>query len=146
MASLPAYITQDDDDLDVTMDNLSLDKAKEEEKEEEEEDIVMANATNRDTENLAAQEDSIMDNTIHQAHENSIRAFYASLPNKKLVQLDYKGNPIPDAVFKKRLADLKKKKYSKKSPKKSPKKINKTLSKGPSRNKITFYFGPKENH
>ena len=29
-----------------------------------------------------------MDNTIHQAHENSIRTFYASLPNKKLVQKD----------------------------------------------------------
>ena len=80
MASLPAYITQDDDDLDATMDNLSLEEAKEEE--EEEEDIVMANATNRDTENFAAQEDSIMDNTMHQAHENSVRAFYASLPNK----------------------------------------------------------------
>ena len=32
MASLPAYITQDDDDLDMTMDNLSLDEAKEEKK------------------------------------------------------------------------------------------------------------------
>ena len=84
---------------------------------------------------------------MQQQYENSVRAFYASLPNKKLVQLDYNGNPIPDAVFKKRLADLKKKKkYSKKSPKKSPKKINKTVSKGPSKKKITFYFGPKENH
>ena len=144
MASLPAYITQDDDDLDATMDNLSFDEAKEEGKEEE--DIVMANATNEENENLATQEDSTMENAMNQAHGNSIRAFYASLPNKKLVQLDYKGNPIPDAVFKKRLADLKKKKNSKKNPKKSPKKINKTVSKGPSKNKITFYFGPKENH
>ena len=34
MASLPVYITQDNDDLDVAMDNLSLEEAKEEEKEE----------------------------------------------------------------------------------------------------------------
>ena len=106
MASLPAYITQDDDDLDATMDNLSLDEAKEEEKEEE---VVMVNATNGENENLAMQEDSTMDNAMQQQHENSVRAFYASLPNKKLVQLDYNGNPIPDAIFKKRLADLKKK-------------------------------------
>ena len=95
---------------------------------------------------MAIQEDATMGNAMNQAHKNSVRAFYASLPNKKFVQLNYNGKPIPDAVFKKRLADLKKKKNSKKSPKKSPKKINKTLSKGPSRNKITFYFGPKENH
>ena len=144
MASLPVYITRDDDDLDATMDNQSFDEAKEEGKEEE--DIIMANATNEENENLAIQEDSTMENAIHQAHGNSVRAFYASLPNKKFVQLDYNGNPIPDAVFKKRLANLKKKKYSKKSPKKSPKKIYKTVSKGPSKNKITFYFGPKENH
>ena len=81
MASLPAYITQDDDDLDMTMDNLSLEEAKEEEKEEEEE-VVMVNATNGENENLAIQEDSTMDNTMHQAHENSVRAFYVSLPNK----------------------------------------------------------------
>ena len=91
MASLPAYITQDDDDLDATIDNLSLEEAKEEEKQEEEEDIVMANATNRDTENLAMQEDSTMENAMQQGHEKSVKAFYASLPNKKFVQLDYNG-------------------------------------------------------
>ena len=81
MASLPTYITQDDDDLDATMDNLSL----EETKEKEEEDIAMVNATNRDTENLAVQEEPIMDNAMNQTHKSSVRAFYAFLPNKKLV-------------------------------------------------------------
>ena len=79
MASLPAYIIQDDDDLDATMDNLSLEEKEEEEKEKE---VVMVNATNRDTENLAIQEDSTMDNTMQQACENSVRAFHASLPKK----------------------------------------------------------------
>ena len=51
LASLPAYITQDKD-LDITIDKV------------EEEDIIMANAINRETENLAVQE-SIMDNTMH---------------------------------------------------------------------------------
>ena len=81
MASLPVYITQDDDDLDATMDNLSLEEAKEEGKEE----VVMVNATNGENENLAMQEDFTMDNAMQQQYENSVRAFYASLPNKKLV-------------------------------------------------------------
>ena len=80
----------------------------------------MVNATNSETENLSVQEEFIMDNAIHQQHENSIRVFQASLP-KKLFQRNIEGNSIPDAAFKKKLADLKKKKNSKKRSKKSPK-------------------------
>ena len=45
----------------------------------------MVNATNGENENLAMQEDSTIDNAMQQQHENSVRAFYAFFPNKKLV-------------------------------------------------------------
>ena len=37
----------------------------------------MVNATNGENENLAVQEDATMGNAMNQAHENSVRAFYA---------------------------------------------------------------------
>ena len=49
---------------------------------DQKEDTVMINATNRENENLAAQEDSIMENSMHQAHENSVRAFMHLFPTK----------------------------------------------------------------